>query len=287
MAYSSTFSTLTNPQATDRLNNPSHSALHQAENAAILEIERAVGLDSSVLGTVIGDLRNAASNGGGHVQTANKGGTGQTTFNKGDVLVAQSTSVLSKLAIGIDGTFLQADSTQATGVKWGNVAANKIALITTPASVVSSSALTTLFTTTIPGSTLGTNNAIRFKAYLSQISINNSDITLTANYGGNSVFALHSNNQSGPVVLGAQGFIEGMIVGAASVTSQKAFGQVYANNPGVESTGLTIAIPKLEIMAYGTSSINSTADQPFTLTAQFGNTQGSIVTQFMVVERIV
>lgn len=118
MAYPSTLSSLTDPQATDRLNSPSHSALHQAENAAIEAIEAFVGTSSSTAGTLIYDIRAAASNGGGHVQTADKGGTGQTSYTKGDILVASSSSVLTRLAVGTNGRFLTSDSTAATGVNW-------------------------------------------------------------------------------------------------------------------------------------------------------------------------
>ncbi len=119
MAYPSTLSTLSNPQPTDRLNSPSHSSLHQAENTAITEIETFVGTLASTAGSLVYDVRSPLSNGGGHVQTANKGGTGYTSYTKGDLLVAQSASVLAKLAVGADNTVLVADSAQATGVKWG------------------------------------------------------------------------------------------------------------------------------------------------------------------------
>lgn len=118
MAFPSTISTFTNPNPTDRLNSPSHSGIETVQNTALLEIERVVGTDSSVIGTIIGDLRNVNSSGGGHVQTANKGGTGQTGFAKGDLLVASSASVLSKQTVGTNGFVLTADSNQSSGVKW-------------------------------------------------------------------------------------------------------------------------------------------------------------------------
>lgn len=72
------------------------------------------------MGTIMYDLRSPASNGGGHIQTVNKGGTNLTAYTKGDILVASSSSVLTKLAIsGTDGYALVADSTTATGIKWG------------------------------------------------------------------------------------------------------------------------------------------------------------------------
>lgn len=118
--FPSTIAVLPNPNPSDRLNNPSHSALHQSENAEIVAIETFVGTTSaSTLGTLIYDIRSPSSNGGGHIQAANTGGTGQTSFTKGDLLIAQSASVLSKLAVGGDGNFLVADSAQATGIKWG------------------------------------------------------------------------------------------------------------------------------------------------------------------------
>lgn len=121
MAYPSTLSAFTDPQATDRLNSPSHSAIEQAQNAGIEAVEAFVGTLSSTAGTLIYDIRSPSSNGGGHVQTASKGGTGQITFTKGDVLIAQSSSVLTKLAVGNDGAVLTANSSVATGIQWGAV----------------------------------------------------------------------------------------------------------------------------------------------------------------------
>lgn len=119
MAYPSVITSLTNPQSSDKLNSPSHSAIHQSENTEITAIETFIGTLSSTAGTLIYDVRAAASNGGGHVQTANKGGTGQTSYTKGDVLVASSSSVLAKLSVGTDGQALIADSSVASGIKWG------------------------------------------------------------------------------------------------------------------------------------------------------------------------
>lgn len=121
MSFPSTLSVFNRPQATDRLNSPSHSALHNTVSSAVGQLEAVMGLadSNSVLGTIIGDLRSPGSGGGGHIQTANAGGTGQTTFTKGDILVASSTSVLSKLSVGPNGQSLVADSTQSSGIRWG------------------------------------------------------------------------------------------------------------------------------------------------------------------------
>lgn len=120
MAFPSVLQAFTRPNTTDRLNNPSHSALHNTVSSALGQVEAVIGVDgaTSIVGTMMYDLRSPASSGGGHVQTANKGGTGQTSYTKGDMLIAQSSSVLSKLAVGTNTYLLSADSTQATGVKW-------------------------------------------------------------------------------------------------------------------------------------------------------------------------
>lgn len=122
MAYPSTITAFVNPLPTDKLNNPSHSAVETLQNTTLTQIMNTVGTDASTIGTVIGDLRNPLSNGGGHVQTAPKGGTGMTSYTKGDLLVASNTSTLSRLAVGSDGQVPIADSTQTSGVKWGGVA---------------------------------------------------------------------------------------------------------------------------------------------------------------------
>ena len=116
--FPSIIATLADPNATDRLNSPSHSGLHVSENDEIEQTQRFLGTTSSAVGTIMYDVRAAASNGGGHVQTAIKGGTGQTTFTKGDLLVASSSSVLTKLAVGSNNAVLQANSAAATGVQW-------------------------------------------------------------------------------------------------------------------------------------------------------------------------
>lgn len=122
MPFPSTLSSFPRPAASDRLNSPSHSALHNTVSSALGQVEAVIGVEgpSSVVGTIQYLVKSPASDGGGHVQTANRGGTGQTSYTKGDILVAQSSSVISKLAAGSDGQGLRADSSSPTGVSWGS-----------------------------------------------------------------------------------------------------------------------------------------------------------------------
>lgn len=123
MAFPSTVAALTDPQSTDRLNSPSHSAIEQAQNTNIEEIQTFIGTtNTSTVGTLLYDVRAPGSNGGGHIQSANKGGTGQTSYTKGDILVAQSASMLTKLAVGGVGQVLIANDNSNVGVQWNSVA---------------------------------------------------------------------------------------------------------------------------------------------------------------------
>lgn len=51
-----------------------------------------------------------------------QGGTGQTSYTKGDLLCATGATTLAKLAVGTDDQVLTADSAEACGVKWAAAA---------------------------------------------------------------------------------------------------------------------------------------------------------------------
>lgn len=59
----------------------------------------------------------------GNLAAAN-GGTGQTSFTKGDILVGYNSTTLNKLAVGTDGYALTADAASTNGVKWAAVTAS-------------------------------------------------------------------------------------------------------------------------------------------------------------------
>lgn len=126
MTFPSTLSSFNRPASTDRLNSPSHSALHNTVSSALGQVEAVIGVEgnSSVVGTLEYLIKSPGSDGGGHIQSANKGGTGQNNYMQGDILVAQSSSVLTKLAVGADGAVLKANSSVATGVQWGSIPGN-------------------------------------------------------------------------------------------------------------------------------------------------------------------
>ena len=70
--FPSVISTVSDPASTDKLNSPSHSGIETNQNDAIEKLETFIGTLSSAAGTLMYDIRAAASDGGGHVPTPNK-----------------------------------------------------------------------------------------------------------------------------------------------------------------------------------------------------------------------
>lgn len=288
--YPSILDTFNRPSPTDRLNSPSHSALHNTVSSALGQVQAVIGLSTtSTVGTLFYDIRSPDSNGGGHVQTANKGGTGQTTFNKGDLLVAQSNSVLTKL--GVSSTLnelLIADPSQAVGMKWGTSPnANKVAINTT--SVASSATLDSdivLFSTSILGGTLGTSNAVKYRGLIQNFAAGSSQsFTLKAKYGNGVVGTISATTTTLGSVM--SGMIDGVFT-STGVSSQ--IGYIYfdantrhGNANGVESGQF------LRLVNTSTSSVNALVDQNLIITGNWGsdgNPRMSVLTGIFTVEKI-
>jgi hypothetical protein len=73
------------------------------------------GTDGNVLYDNAGTVGEFAT-----VPTAN-GGTGQSSYTKGDLLAASASTTLAKVAVGVDGQALAADSSKSAGVAWVNL----------------------------------------------------------------------------------------------------------------------------------------------------------------------
>jgi len=291
--FPSILNTFPRPSTTSRLDNPSHSNLHNTVSSALGQVEAFIGRDgnNSVAGTILYDVRSPASDGGGHVQSAVKGGTGQTTFTKGDILVASGPSTLSKLAVSATpNDVLVVDSSQAVGVKWAtNPFAAKVAITTTTSSIYNTNTEEVLFATSILGSTLGTNNAVKFKGVMRLNRDTNGSFTIRAKYGLNSVFSINMPALAGDFT-STMGILEGTIVGNTSVALQQGFGEFYASqNGGENKADLTVGYTKNGGMAFGTSSVESSATQNLVITGQFSSAQvgNSVLGRFFVVEKIV
>jgi hypothetical protein len=258
--YPSTLTSFSNPSPTDRLNSPSHSSVESAQNDAVAQLEKFIGTNASAVGTLIHDIRSPDSTGGGHIQSANKGGTGQTSFAKGDILVAQSSSVLTKLAVGGDGKILIADKSQSTGITWGEpssvFATNKISVSILNLTVSGTgTGETSIFSSTVPGSILGINNAIKTTLWFSNLQTNvNSSVLVKGIYGDASVQAVfQARNLAAQSVYGRCIF---HILNSSATTQQL---MMIAESP--LTPGSAIGLARYDSIQIINSSIQSTASQ--------------------------
>lgn len=301
MAYPSTVTSFTNPLPTDKLNSPSHSSIETAQNTGLTELQTFVGTLSSAVGTLVYDIRAAGSNGGGHVQTVNKGGTGQTTYTAGDILVATSASVLAKLAIGNDAQILTADSSVAGKVKWANSGTAFSNLISTSGSIqtIGQSAAAnsdqSVLSVTIPGSVLTLNQAIRTTVFVTNFSknLNAGSILLTARYGSNAVASvLFKDNIGAASTFGRLTY--NLIANGSSVLQR---GNMYVDldvettavqgNNGVLFESSSVA-SRIKGYVAGTGSVNTSAAQTLgiTMRSQDNSAANELTINGYIVEKI-
>lgn len=284
--FPSTLSTFARPTTTDRLNNPSHSALHNTVSSAVGQIEAVIGLStSSAVGSLMYDVRSPDSDGGGHVQTANKGGTGQTSYTKGDLLVATSSSVVAKLAVGADGLTIVSDSSVAAGLKWGTPRLTKI-IASVLSSIVAQGTVaeTSIFSIAIPGSTLGTNNAVRATVNVRDMTFEGTtaSVILQATYGGARVASvLIAGHSSADLGNGTRGKFEFTLFGNGVNSAQA--GDLFV------STGKNGSVLGTYNMASGTSSVASDAPANIGMTVRYStdSTNNGVRVGGIVIEKIV
>ena len=294
MPYPSTLTSFNNPGPLDRLNSPSHSSVETAQNTGLTELQTYIGVitgaSASAVGTLLYDIKAPDSNGGGHVQTAIKGGTGQTTYTKGDVLVGQSSSTLTKVAVGTDGQILSANSSVATGISWINDSRPKVH--TSASAIGVSGTETSLLSITLPGSTLGTSNAVITTAYIGAwTSRSGHSVLATVHYGGNAIASVKvvQGAASAADSAGFAKIIHTMI--ASTATVQRHFLEFDGRTTVSDSNSMTYftgsitgAAPR--VLDTNTSSVNSGADQALGMTAIIQGGLVSMTRTGIIVEKI-
>jgi hypothetical protein len=127
------------------------SSTYTAQTANNVAFTPAANLGSTnlqdALEEVSNECRNATNITSGLLATS-QGGTGLSTYTKGDLIVAESASLLSRLGVGANGRVLRANSTTSTGLEWG------IDYVGTVTSVSASGALSVTNGTTTPALTV-------------------------------------------------------------------------------------------------------------------------------------
>ena len=115
---------------------------------------------------------------------ASLGGTGQTSYTKGDILVAENSTTLTKLGVGTNNHVLTADSNQASGVKWAasSGGGTSVTLTNTDYLTISGQAITS---NTVPTSKGGTGlTSIGSAGEVLKVKSDGSSLEWAASSGG-------------------------------------------------------------------------------------------------------
>ena len=134
----------------------------------------------------------------------------------------------------------------------------------------SSTATSTLFTVTVPAGTLGTQNAINVRLYISNfVIVSGSSIRLALNYGGVSVaYASLSSTSDGNIEVG---YIDATLFASGATNTQEGsllFSTRIANS-------LATAAQTSQIYGTGSGTIDSTVAQTLSVTASYGTSNAS------------
>jgi hypothetical protein len=289
--FPSIFTSFNIVSPTDKLNAPSHSALENTQSSAIGQLQAFIGRsgDASTIGTLLYQIRSSDSDGGGHVQTANKGGTGQTSFNKGDILVAQSSSVISKLAVGSDTFLLQVASTQSVGVQWANPALlpkTKVYVTASVITVVNTVAETSILSANIPGSTLGSNNAIKATLYIRDWQATSGGSVLGRVFYGGGVVSSFLVSTTTPVS-SVSGTIECRILADQSSSVQQCITEMNLRSTRALSPNTSPSIVSLSHYERTIASVASDASQTLGITIKSSATNVDLRADGAIIESFI
>jgi len=150
----------------------------------------------------------------------------------------------------------------------------------------------TLFSTTIPGGTLGTNNAIRFKIFIRDANIFTSASTWSfkVKYGGATQLTLN-NVVSANSLADMSGFLEGYIIADGATNVQKMTAEALlldtAANTAEADNDAAVGMDKSHFYANASGAIDSTTDQTLAITLTQGNNAANdAVVEWCVIESI-
>lgn len=158
----------------------------------------------------------------------------------------------------------------------GGGGGTKLAIDTTQIST-NNQTFTTLYTVPIPGGTLGTNNAIRFKVLLGNLQIAaNKDLYIKFVYGGSDVTGTLLFDNDSASGSGVPGVIEGVIVADNATNAQKGYSQILWQENGTHNTPVS----------YGTATVDASISQNLELQVRFSDAGCIIRADAIIVEKI-
>lgn len=151
----------------------------------------------------------------------------------------------------------------------------KILVDTSQVTVTDQQADTTIATTTVTGSSLGTNNAIEVYIPISNLTfddLNNSQVIVKLKYGGSTVTSLVLTADGSSTFTDWEGEIKFVLAASGATNTQKASGTLF-----VTPAGSAITSGSDSGLAYGTgtSAVDSTSNQTLEITASWSNAAGN------------
>lgn len=190
------------------------------------------------------------------------GGTGNSTYTKGDLLTTPGSNVLNKLPVGSDGNVLTADSASTNGVKWavvtgtGTVTTFSVVTANGVSASVANASTTPAATFTLGAITPTTVNGLTVTSTTSgTLTIANSSTLATS--GANSITLTSTGSTN--VTLPTSGTLAS-IAGAQTMTNKRNQPRVYS---AASNTSLTPEIDTYDIFCVtalaGAITINNMA----------------------------
>lgn len=165
---------------------------------------------------------------------------------------------------------LVADSTQTTGNKWasvGSIASGILSVNTSDVTVASSSAETTLFSFSLAGGVIQTQNLVQGRVWFDTTDTTNV-ATFRLKYGSTTIASVDARYvldiQSSYTNTG--GYIDFYVLGAGTTSSQVG-GFTIAQS--ATNTSAAPEVVSKAVTAFGTSAENSTGALTFTISVQF------------------
>lgn len=148
----------------------------------------------------------------------------------------------------------------------------------------------TLFTTTLPANTLGTNNAVRLKIFLRDVHLDTaaSSFVFKINYGGSAILTVTAGAPAADITTNIAGYIEAYLIADGNVNAQKvsATGLFYAN-VSEENGDLTVLMDKISMWGNGASAVGSAIDQTLSVSMTMANNAANdAVVEWCIIEVI-
>jgi len=157
----------------------------------------------------------------------------------------------------VNATAFRGDGSQLTNLPGGGGGSGALDKVTANTTVANTAPETNLYSFSVPGGTLGTNNVLRLTIQITDLDLlNGSALTVRFKYGGTTIGSIDFSNQSGSAINNSKGLITFVLAGDGATNTQLGTALSHISNWG---TGI----------GQGTASVDSTAAQTLAVTADW------------------